>query len=100
MKSLPARINFAALLAGLTLYTQGTAFADYTISTLASTSSTATISGNGVAVDTAGRVYATEACRRPGPWQRGGRNDPLPMSSEWTSGSGDRFFNFRLSLAA
>jgi hypothetical protein len=56
---LPARRNFAALLATLTLYAQGTAFAQYTISTLASTSSTATVTGNGVAVDTADRVYAT-----------------------------------------
>ncbi len=66
MKPLPARLNLAAVLAGLTLYAQGTAFAQYTISTLASTSPTATISGNGVAVDTAGRVYATGSVPKAG----------------------------------
>jgi hypothetical protein len=62
MKPLSARCNFAALLATiLTLSVQGTAFAQYTISTLASSSPTAIIGGTGVAVDTAGRVYTTGA---------------------------------------
>src|ERR1700730_5610529 len=61
MKPLSARWNFAVPLATLTLCVQGTAFAQYTISTLASTSPTAIIGGTGVAVDTAGRVYATGA---------------------------------------
>jgi NHL repeat-containing protein len=58
MKPLSARWYFAALTAALTLYAQGTAFAQYTISTVASTSSAATVSGVGVAVDRAGMVYA------------------------------------------
>ena len=74
MKVLSARWNFALLLATLTLYAHGTAFAQYTISTLASTSPTATISGNGVAVDRAGRVYATGSVPQAG---GGGRSNTV-----------------------
>jgi hypothetical protein len=57
---LHARWYFAAPLATLTLCAQGTAFAQYTISTLATTNSSVfTITGKGVAVDAAGGVYAT-----------------------------------------
>jgi hypothetical protein len=59
MKTTLLHCVLPALAATLTLWTGGVAYAQYTISTLASSSSAASIYGDGVAVDATQRVYTT-----------------------------------------